>query len=142
MAQNPTVNNDCSSIQVGYRYCIEVNNGFPCNKDLPKAITTKDTEPEPTIDSKPSPTQDSLIGIYMSFYKAKKGDIYTKIITQYQTFNFNAFLEWNPAVKKDCSGIWADIYYCVGVLGIPTAKPTLTTVKLIVTGGIKILLPI
>ncbi|KAH6988451.1 hypothetical protein EDB80DRAFT_816699 [Ilyonectria destructans] len=121
---NPSVKDDCSGIQVGHAYCVEVNNGFPRDEDPPKATTTEDAEPEPTDDSKPSPTQDGLIDTCTSFYKAKKGDTCTKIIAQYKTFDFDGFLEWNPAVEMDCSGIWADTYYCVGVPGTPTSPPT------------------
>ncbi|KAH6871828.1 hypothetical protein B0T10DRAFT_533428 [Thelonectria olida] len=121
---NPSVKDDCSGIQVGHAYCVEVNNGFPRDEDPPKVTTTEDAEPEPTEDSKPSPTQDGLIDTCTSFYKAKKGDTCTKVISQYQTFDFDDFFKWNPAVEKDCSGIWADTYYCVGVPGTPTSPPT------------------
>ncbi|KAK2669839.1 LysM domain superfamily [Fusarium oxysporum f. sp. vasinfectum] len=60
---NPSVKDDCSGIQLGHSYCVEVNNGFPRDDDPPKVTSTKDTkpEPEPTRDTKPSPTQDGLI---------------------------------------------------------------------------------
>ncbi|KAM0424887.1 hypothetical protein ACHAPT_009943 [Fusarium lateritium] len=123
---NPSVQDDCSGIQVGHSYCVEVNNGLPRDNDTPKVTTTKDSEPEPTKDSKPSLTQEGLIDTYTSFYKAKKGDSCTKFIAQYKTFDFDDFFKWNPAIEKDCSGIWADTYYCVGVPGTPTSPPTQT----------------
>ncbi|KAM5348612.1 hypothetical protein ACJ41O_008436 [Fusarium nematophilum] len=121
---NPSVKDDCSGIQVGHSYYVEVNNGLPRDDDPPEASKTEDAEPEPTEDSKPSPTQDSLIDTCTSFYMAQKGDICTKIIAQYKTFDFDDFFKWNPAVEKDCSGLWANTYYCVGVPGTPTSPPT------------------
>ncbi|KAF4952928.1 hypothetical protein FGADI_6361 [Fusarium gaditjirri] len=125
---NPTVKDDCSGIQVGHAYCVEVNFGLPPEENPPKVSTTKNAEPEPTKDLKPSPTQDGLIESCTSFYMAKKGDTCNKIISQYKTFDFDDFFKWNPAVDKDCSGIWANTWYCVGVPGTPTSPPTKTIV--------------
>ncbi|RBR26166.1 uncharacterized protein FIESC28_01057 [Fusarium coffeatum] len=123
---NPTVKSDCSGIQVGHAYCVEVNNGLPRDEEPPKVTTTKKTVPEPTQDPKPSPTQEGLIDSCTSFYKAKKGDNCPKIIAEYKTFDVDTFIEWNPAVESDCSGIWANTWYCVGVPGTPTSPPTKT----------------
>ncbi|KPM44174.1 hypothetical protein AK830_g2383 [Neonectria ditissima] len=139
---NPSVKDNCSGIQVGHAYCVEVNHGLPRDEDPPKLTTTEGAEPEPTEDSKLSPTQDGLIDTCTSFYKASKGDTCTKIIAQYRTFDFNTFFKWNPAVGKDCSGIWASTYYCVGVPGTPTTKPSATTAKPTATNGIQTPSPI
>ncbi|KAL6354006.1 hypothetical protein LRP88_12637 [Fusarium phalaenopsidis] len=120
---NPTIGDNCSGIKVGYSYCVEINHGLP---EEPEMTSTEDAEPEPTEDSKPSPTQDGLIDTCTSFYQAAKGDTCTKIIAKYKTFDFNDFFKWNPAVEKDCSGLWANTYYCVGVPGTPASPPSQT----------------
>ncbi|KAF5000825.1 hypothetical protein FGRMN_1433 [Fusarium graminum] len=129
---NPSVKDDCSGIQVGHSYCVEVNNGFPREEEPPeitstKVTSTKETKPEPTKDTEHSPVQDGLIETCTAFYKAKKGDTCAKIVAENGTFGFDDFFKWNPAVEKDCSGIWADTWYCVGVPGTPTDIPTKTT---------------
>ncbi|KAI8685249.1 hypothetical protein NCS55_00195600 [Fusarium keratoplasticum] len=106
---NPTIGDNCSGIKVGYSYCVEINHGRP---EEPEVTSTEDAEPEPTEDSKPSPTQEGLVDTCTSFYKAKKGDTF--------------FFKWNPAIEDDCSGIWANTWYCVGVPGTPTSPPTRT----------------
>ncbi|RSL59367.1 hypothetical protein CEP54_007320 [Fusarium duplospermum] len=123
---NPSVKSDCSGIQVGHSYCVEVNFGFPRDEEPPKETATEDNEPEPTEDSKPSPTQDGLIDTCTSFYQAVKGDTCPKIIAKYKTFDFDDFFKWNPAVEDDCSGLWANTWYCVGVPGTPTSPPSQT----------------
>ncbi|SPJ75358.1 uncharacterized protein FTOL_05089 [Fusarium torulosum] len=128
---NPTVKDDCSGMQSGHSYCVEVNNGIPRKDEASPSTTTQAAEPEPTKESKYSPTQDGLIDTCTSFYQAKKGDTCPKIIAAYKTFGFDDFFKWNPAINKDCSGIWANYYYCIGVEGhtpspIITAKPTTT----------------
>lgn len=122
---NPSVKDDCSGIQEGHSYCLEVNHGLPREDNPPKASSTDDSKPEPTGDKKPSPTQDGLIDTCTAFRMAKKGDTCAKIIAEYKTFDFRDFFKWNPAVQDDCSGLWADTWYCVGVPGTPTA-PTRT----------------
>lgn len=65
---------------------------------------------------------------------AAKGETCAKIVASYGTFDFDMFFKWNPAVGKDCSGIWASYYYYVGVPGTPSVKPSTTTGKPIATG--------
>ncbi|RYP67949.1 hypothetical protein DL769_005627 [Monosporascus sp. CRB-8-3] len=94
------VKDDYSGIKVGNSYCIEVNYGEP-RPTTTSAIST--VQPTPTEKPKPSPTQGGLIDTCNKFYFA-----------------------WNPAVGDDCSGLWAETYYCVAVPGSPTAPPTTT----------------
>ncbi|EWY84227.1 hypothetical protein FOYG_13987 [Fusarium oxysporum NRRL 32931] len=62
---NPSVKDDCSGMQFGHSYCVEVNNGIPRKGET---TTTQTAKPEPTKTSKPSPTQAGLIDTCMSFY--------------------------------------------------------------------------
>ncbi|KAH7202900.1 uncharacterized protein BKA55DRAFT_531306 [Fusarium redolens] len=133
---NPSVKDDCSGIQQGHSYCLEVNHGLPREDNPPKASSTDGSKPEPTGDKKPSPTQDGLIDTCTAFHMAKKGDTCAKIIAEYKTFDFSDFFKWNPAVQDDCSGIWADTWYCVGVPGTPTA-PTRTAEPTAQPTGVK-----
>ncbi|KAH7147281.1 hypothetical protein DER46DRAFT_670872 [Fusarium sp. MPI-SDFR-AT-0072] len=123
---NPTVKDDCSGMKVGHSYYVEVNNGIPRPGES-SSTTTSAAQASPTKDSKPSPTQDKLIDTCTDFYQAKKGDTCPKVIAEYKnTFNFDDLFKWNPATGDDCSGIWANYWYCVGVPGTPTAALTQT----------------
>ncbi|KAL1641021.1 hypothetical protein SLS58_006463 [Diplodia intermedia] len=123
---NPGVKDDCSGLQIGNSYCVEVNFGVP-QPTSTHAPTTTSASSEPTEPAKPSPTQDGLIDTCTSFYLAAKGDTCDTIINMYGTFTFTEFYAWNPAVDEDCSGLWASTYYCVGVPSTPTVKPSATT---------------
>ncbi|PKY05239.1 hypothetical protein P168DRAFT_326936 [Aspergillus campestris IBT 28561] len=116
VSYNPSVLDDCTGIKIGNSYCIEVNNGQP-------RPTT--TTPTPTITAapKPSPTQDGLIDTCTTFYMAVADDTCDKIVAQYGTFTVADFIAWNPAVGPDCSAVWAESYYCVGVPDTPTGNP-------------------
>lgn len=129
---NPGVKADCSGIKVGNAYCVEVNFGLPrptstTNKPpISTTTTTTATIPTSTGPTKPSPTQSGLIDTCTTFYKVVENDTCDKIVRAYGTFTFADFLLWNPDVKSDCMGLWLDYYYCVGVPGTPTSKPTTT----------------
>lgn len=72
----------------------------------------------------PSPTQDGLVGNCTKFHRAVSGDTCGKIISRYKPVTLDQFIEWNPAVEKDCSGLWSGYHYCVGIPGTPSASPT------------------
>ncbi|WXC44134.1 hypothetical protein QX201_003869 [Fusarium graminearum] len=129
---NPSVGTDCSGLETGFSYCVEVNDGLPRESDVPKTTSNPSlpivtVKPSPTGSAKPSPTQDGLIDTCSDFYFAQKGDTCAKIVSKYNTFGFADFFKWNPAVEKDCSGIWANTWYCVGIPGTVTKKPITTT---------------
>lgn len=48
------------------------------------------------------------------FYKVEKGDGCYAIATSHG-ITPDQFVEYNPAVKKDCSGLWPDYFVCIGV---------------------------
>lgn len=64
-----------------------------------------------------------------SFYFVSKGEGCTTIASDHG-ITFADFLRFNPAVESDCSGLWAEVNVCVGVVGftatITTATPTST----------------
>lgn len=74
-----------------------------------------------------SPTQSGIIKTCNRWHKAGSGDTCVKIVDKYGTFTLMQFLSWNPAVGSDCTGLWANYYYCIGVPGTPTTRPTTAT---------------
>ncbi|RYO89763.1 hypothetical protein DL766_002650 [Monosporascus sp. MC13-8B] len=86
---------DCSGLWAKTYYCV----GVPGTPTAPPTT--------PTGNPKPSPTQDGLIDTCIRFYLAVAGDTCDKIVKAHGTFKFDQFLKWNPAVGKDCSGLWA-----------------------------------
>ena len=58
-------------------------------------------------------------------------DVLCGQITSYQKITLADFVKWNPSVRNDCSGMWAEVNVCVGVIGespssLITTKPTAT----------------
>ncbi|RDW72383.1 uncharacterized protein DSM5745_07555 [Aspergillus mulundensis] len=115
---NPAVGEDCAGLWAEYYYCV----GVPGTPTTP--LPTPTTTPTPTG---PSPTQDGIVENCTTFYQAAKGDTCQKIVSKYGTFTQEDLITWNPALGDDCSGLWAEYYYCVGVPGSPTTRPTTST---------------
>ncbi|EDN97659.1 hypothetical protein SS1G_12513 [Sclerotinia sclerotiorum 1980 UF-70] len=130
---NPSLKSDCSGLRIGNSYCVEVNFGLPRQTTTLKLTSTSSsstlTTPIPTATGtpKPSPTQPGLIEACTTFYYAVSGDDCSLIVAKYGTFTFADFLAWNPAVGSACTGLWASTWYCVGVPGTPTVRPTSTS---------------
>ncbi|CAD6446761.1 ebb40fb2-5fe2-4202-a0f0-7e45d98b00a8 [Sclerotinia trifoliorum] len=130
---NPSLKSDCSGLRIGNSYCVEVNFGLPRPTTTLKLTSTSSsstlTTPIPTTTGtpKPSPTQPGLIEACTTFHYAVSGDDCSLIVAKYGTFTFADFLAWNPAVGSACTGLWASTWYCVGVPGTPTVRPTSTS---------------
>ncbi|KAM0243049.1 hypothetical protein ACHAP5_006921 [Fusarium lateritium] len=75
---NPTIKDDCSGIQFGHSYCVEVNNGYPRKENSPGVTAIRPVEPQPTEDGELIPSQGSLKDAYKEFYKANKQAIMGK----------------------------------------------------------------
>ncbi|KAF4764199.1 hypothetical protein N7455_003730 [Penicillium solitum] len=62
----------------------------------------------------PTPTQTGMVSGCTTFYEAVRGDGCYTIATSYG-ITLDEFYEWNAAVGDDCSRLWPDYYYCVGI---------------------------
>lgn len=57
-----------------------------------------------------------MVGHCNKFYKVKTGDgCYD--LAQSKGIDLNDLYKWNPAVRGDCSGLQANTYICMGVVG-------------------------
>lgn len=114
---NPAVGETCGGLWLGYYYCVATPE---------KPTATKTSAGSGPTGSVPSPVQDGITAQCKTYYKAVSGDDCTKIVAKYGTFTFADFLKWNPAVGETCSSLLLGYYYCVGVTGTPTQKPSTT----------------
>lgn len=70
----------------------------------------------PNAIQTPSPTQRGMIGSCSKFYKVRAGDGCWQIAKD-KGIALDDLYRWNPAVKADCSGLQAETYLCVGIIG-------------------------
>ncbi|KAF2795233.1 carbohydrate-binding module family 50 protein [Melanomma pulvis-pyrius CBS 109.77] len=126
---NPLVDANCNNFNPSQSYCVEAFDeptsppvSVPTTK--PPASTTTQTGNGITT---PLPTQPVMVNNCNKFYKTVKDDSCAAILKA-NGITINQFFAWNSGVGADCTGMWADTYYCVGVIGsTPTATPSGTT---------------
>ncbi|ATY62193.1 LysM domain protein [Cordyceps militaris] len=109
---NSAIDKDCNGFWAGYYICVKTKGSTP----------TSPTSSPPTTSAGPTapgPTQTGITSDCRDWYVAKPGDYCDKIVQGYSNFDKDTFIKWNPAVGKDCAGIWVKYAYCVGTQSKP-----------------------
>ncbi|KAF3210312.1 hypothetical protein TWF679_006807 [Orbilia oligospora] len=136
---NPALNGDCTGLWADVYVCIGTTTYTATLTTTTKSTTTttRTTTTSNNGVATPSPIQDGMTKNCNKFYFVKSGDGCSPIASQFGVTLAN-FYAWNPAVKNDCSGLWANVYVCVGLIGsTPTPTTTTkTTTKATTTSGI------
>lgn len=108
LAWNPEVGSECDGLWRDVYVCISTLDHEPTPP------TPTPTDPGNGIET-PTPTQPGMTPNCKTFYLVRKGDT-CDVIVKVWGITLANFVKWNPAVKKDCTGMWADTYVCVAVL--------------------------
>ncbi|KAF3064419.1 LysM [Daldinia childiae] len=137
---NPSVKADCSGIKVGHSYCVKVKHDQSVSVSTIATVTPPPSTVQKglminhttiTVSAPPSPTftQAGIVKDCNIYYRAVAGDTCSKIISKYKISDPAQFIEWNPAVGVNCSGLGADYYYCVGIKDTSSTytRPFITT---------------
>lgn len=126
-AWNPALGADCSGLFVHYWVCVgirpqtQISLGYETG--IPDANATVvlppyfsfTPAPAPTTSpdfSIPLPTHGPMASNCKAYWKAKSGNTCAQAIADYPIITQDQFLEWNPALKGACNGVWADTWYC------------------------------
>ncbi|KAF1936955.1 hypothetical protein EJ02DRAFT_427065 [Clathrospora elynae] len=75
------------------------------------------------------PKQPGMVANCNKFHWIANGVVCSQVIS-YQKITLADFVAWNPTIKDDCTGMWAEVNVCVGVIGgatTTTPKPSSTT---------------
>lgn len=104
---NTAIDKDCNGLWADNYICVRIKGYKP---------TSTPTKPTSTGPTAPGPTQTGIVKDCRDWYVAKSGDYCDKIVQGYSSFDKKTFIQWNPAVGKDCAGIWVKYAYCVGKL--------------------------
>ncbi|KAH6980184.1 hypothetical protein EDB82DRAFT_560119 [Fusarium venenatum] len=119
---NPSWTKDCGNYITGRSYCIEGPEGPQPTTTTPPPLTTTN----PTGVVIPSPVQSRIVKNCNKFHKAEKGQTCDNIANKLG-ISEDDIKKWNPEVRSDCTGIWAHIYVCIGVIGESAPTPSSTT---------------
>ncbi|RSL48378.1 hypothetical protein CEP53_009568 [Fusarium sp. AF-6] len=131
LSWNPSITKDCGNFITGRSYCIEGPEVVvPTTSSSPPPTTTG-----PPVIETPSPTQPGMVENCNKFYKVEKNEI-CSIIAPKLGLSESDIIKWNPGVGSDCTGIWANVYICVGVIGEEPSTPTTTTSTTSIGNGV------
>ncbi|KAF3811697.1 LysM domain-containing protein [Colletotrichum gloeosporioides] len=126
---NPSITADCGNFQVGMSYCIGASAGPPPVSPTAPQQPSTSLRPSETSSSPPStttspgngvatpqPTQPGMVDNCNKFYFVKPGDT-CQVVVSNAGISLEQFYAWNPSVGNTCSGLWADVNVCVGLIG-------------------------
>ncbi|PKS08453.1 hypothetical protein jhhlp_004835 [Lomentospora prolificans] len=114
LAWNPSVGSGCAGLWADAYVCVSI-----IGEDVPTPTTT----PPGNGVTTPVPTQDGMATNCNKFHFVQQGQTCATIAALY-SISTAQFIQWNPAAKNDCTGLWSQTYACVGLLG--TLPPTTT----------------
>jgi len=139
---NPTVGSNCAGLQPDYYVCVSITEwetipprstvtisngqtvGPPASSTpIPSSTlvsSTSSTPPVSTPVTTPTPYMPGMVAGCVRFYFRGSGpdDLYCYDIAMYAGIALSDFYTWNPQVGNDCSGLWADTWYCIGLQGV------------------------
>ncbi|EFR04225.1 hypothetical protein MGYG_07232 [Nannizzia gypsea CBS 118893] len=135
---NKGLGDDCSGLYVGWWVCVGIQPRTSLSLFYPVGSTISYPEPTrytpmttsiDTAEFTASPTQPGFVLGCQKFYQARPGDTCPKVLSQFGYITEQQFLGWNPALGKDCSGLWAGYWYCAGAFSEENLPqpPTVTT---------------
>ncbi|KAK4064922.1 hypothetical protein Purlil1_14084 [Purpureocillium lilacinum] len=138
---NPSVTTSGGNFLASRSYCVEASGeptsaitGTPTSTSTHLITTHSTTESVSTIVTTttpsngiktPLPTQPEIVGNCNKFYFVNQGENCDTIASK-NGVPLNDFLTWNPKAGQKCTGLWADTYACVSVIGYkPPATSTM-----------------
>ncbi|KAL8366231.1 hypothetical protein RB595_004817 [Gaeumannomyces hyphopodioides] len=133
---NPSVTSTCGGLKTGFAYCVEGPDApAETGPTSTAATSTTSTSSGPTTTKPPSngietpsPVQEGMVGNCDKFYFVPSGESCNDVLRKHG-LSVSQLFAWNKAVNEDCSGMWANVWVCVGVVGgtpATTASPTTT----------------
>lgn len=105
---NPAVGTSCSSLFLGYCYCVGTTTS-PTTK-----ISTTTAAATSTTSSGPQPEQSGIASNCNKYHLVVSGDTCAAIETNAGITSAN-FLAWNKAINSACSNLFLGYYVCIGV---------------------------
>ncbi|KAH7007285.1 hypothetical protein EDB80DRAFT_880790 [Ilyonectria destructans] len=140
---NPSIKENCEGLTVGRSYCVEAMFEPGTNPEPePQPSSTKAPQPSPTKPSNgietPDTVQPGIVSNCNKFYFVKKDDDCAGIASKHG-ITLAQFTKWNAGTGSTCTGLWADTYACVSIIG---QEPSPTSTKPTATNGIETPSPI
>lgn len=99
---NPKAGSNCAGLWAEAYACVSIVGHTPTPTQPGNGIST------------PTPIQSGMVSNCNKFHFVEKDQTCPVIQAKYGVSLANLY-RWNPAIKADCTGMWAQTYLCVGV---------------------------
>lgn len=116
----------CGNFQTGFSYCVE-GPSVPITTTPGSSTTTPITTPTTASPSTtttpgngiatPTPIQPGMVGNCDAFHFVTEVQGCNDVLTR-NGITLAQLFAWNPAVRNDCSGMWANVYVCVSTTNV------------------------
>jgi LysM repeat protein len=125
-AWNSGVGTNCGSLWLGYYVCVSVVGQDTPTTTTSSTTTTTTTTPPTNGVVTPTPTRPGMVDDCDDFHMVVDGD-YCAAIADTYGISLARFLQLNPHIGADCSGLWLGYYVCVSIIGDDPDPPVTTT---------------
>ncbi|KAH7140925.1 carbohydrate-binding module family 50 protein [Dactylonectria macrodidyma] len=122
IAWNSDFGTDCGGLEPEYYICVAVDADATSQATTASTTSTISSASETSTEgpvSTPTPVREGMTTECRKFYLQQSGDLCYSM-AQDVGITLEEFYEWNPAVGSDCSNLWPDYYYCIGITGAAT----------------------
>lgn len=107
---NPSVGETCTGLWADAYACVSVVGYTPSPTTTGNGIAT------------PTPTQVTIVDNCDDFYFVVSGDTCDTIASEHG-ITVDQFQSWNPSAGETCTGLWANAYACVSIVGHTPTTP-------------------
>ncbi|KAK4153834.1 hypothetical protein C8A00DRAFT_33378 [Chaetomidium leptoderma] len=128
---NPAVGTGCTSLFLGYYYCIAVT-GTPTSPTTTVSTTT--TQSAGNGIATPTPVMAGIPTNCNKFHLVKDTTTCAGI-ADYNKISLDDFFTWNPSIGKGCENLWLGYYMCAGIIGGTTISTSTTTTTTTTSAG-------
>ncbi|CBF71205.1 hypothetical protein AN6664.2 [Aspergillus nidulans FGSC A4] len=119
-AWNSGVGTGCTSLWLGYFVCVS-------RVGATATMTTTTTSAGNGIAT-PTPTLPGMVANCDAFYLVRSGDGCAAIASS-KGISLAQLYAWNTNLGTSCTGLWAEYYVCVSIVGVSPTTTTKTTTR-------------
>ncbi|KAL3486232.1 hypothetical protein BJX62DRAFT_228928 [Aspergillus germanicus] len=118
-AWNSGVGSGCTSLWLGY---------YVCTSRAGATATMTTTTTAGNGIATPTPTLPGMVANCDAFYLVKAGDGCAAIASS-KGISLSQLYAWNTNLGTMCTGLWAEYYVCVSIIGVAPTTTTKTTTR-------------
>ncbi|KAK6526559.1 hypothetical protein TWF694_005141 [Orbilia ellipsospora] len=127
LSWNPALKSDCSGLTLGYYICVQIAAVTTTTTTTTTKTTTTTTKTTTTSTiATPTPIQTGQVANCVGWRFVQTGDTCPNLVTRFASIGLTQALliQWNPALKSDCSGLTLGYYICVQIAAVTTTTTT------------------